>query len=558
MTRVLLAGLASPTSLHGQLVRGQVVEEETARPLSGAFVVLLDDQGERRGAALADSTGRFFIRAPAAGRYTLRMERIGFESIESGSIALSTGEALDYRFVAPVRPVELAGISASGRGRCRASLESGAATSVLWEEARKAISIVEWVRTDRGVPYQALTYERARHLISLELDDQRTVVVSGIGRAPFYSEPAQDLAQAGYTRALPGGLYQYFGVDGPTLLSDEFLATHCFRVSEPGEDDQGLIGLGFEPIPTHHTPDIEGVLWLDRGTAELSHLAFRFTQHLYSVPIPDEPFGGRVEFRRLGNGAWIVDRWWLRMPQTGAGPQRGTDVVESRSGDGARAELLRAHRSGVRIWEAGGAVLFVAEPGTAARGFGMIEGVVFDSSRAAPLAGATVFLVKNRRHTRTASDGSFRIRGLAAGADEIAFIHPFADSLRLGVSPVAVTLRPDSATRADLHIPRGAGCPASGEDIDRGAVAGLVIDAGDGTTLTGVRVTARWRTRSTTRAGLEGPDRAVWALTDETGRFHFCVPVGDIRLTARTADGDAVAELTLRDPRLVQQDLLVR
>jgi hypothetical protein len=50
----------------------------------------------------------------------------------------------------------------------------------------------------------------------------------------------------------------------------------------------------------------------------------------------------------------------------------------------------------------------------------------------------------------------------------------------------------------------------------------------------------------------------VWALTDETGRFHFCVPVGDIRLTARTADGDAVAELTLRDPRLVQQDLLVR
>ena len=73
------------------------------------------------------------------------------------------------------------------------------------------------------------------------------------------------------------------------------------------------MGLSFEPEPRRRLPDVQGVLWLDEGTAELRALEFSYTR----VPegVNDKRIGGTVEFLRLPSGAWIIRRWELRMPR---------------------------------------------------------------------------------------------------------------------------------------------------------------------------------------------------------------------------------------------------
>src|SRR5690606_23537360 len=70
--------LLGGTSLAAQTVRGVLTEEGSARPISGALVLLLDADGRQASGSLTDEQGRYQIRASAAGRYTLRIQRIGF------------------------------------------------------------------------------------------------------------------------------------------------------------------------------------------------------------------------------------------------------------------------------------------------------------------------------------------------------------------------------------------------------------------------------------------------------------------------------------------------
>ena len=73
------------------------------------------------------------------------------------------------------------------------------------------------------------------------------------------------------------------------------------------------MGLAFEPVRDTDQPDIEGTLWLDRETAALQFLEFGYTWAEYQ-----EARGvarGRVEFEGLPNGAWIVRKFWIRMPR---------------------------------------------------------------------------------------------------------------------------------------------------------------------------------------------------------------------------------------------------
>jgi hypothetical protein len=555
---VLVIALISVRPMSAQSIGGIVVQAGTEKPIGGALVVLLDAQGQRRGAVLTDAAGHFYLPAPGAGRYRLRTERIGFRSVTSPALTVAANDRLSRRIEAPIQPIVLDTISAGGSGRCHTPRDVGAATYLLWEEARKALSIAALER-ERGVPYQVLLYERARNLVSVDIQDERTRLHSGYG-TPFRSQSAQDLAAHGFVRNLNGDTYQYFGLDAPTLLSDAFLDTHCFRIREPGPAQKGLIGLGFEPTPANHNPDITGVLWLDRKNAELRYITFHFTRHLRPIPIPTKPFGGRIEFRRLADGAWIVDRWWLRMPQlpstvheAGARTIRPTDTGID--------DIRAAQRAGVRIHEEGGEVRFVAEPGPLSAAFGnaTVHGVVFDSTRDVPLAGATVFLTRTRRSVTTDADGRFRLARVPAGHNEIAFIHPYADSLGLPVTPRPVMLRSGQRTEVDLFIPSASGCPRSASDTTRSAVNGFVYDALTGEPVAHALITARWRSLNTTGRGLNGAPRKKTTRTGVDGRFLLCgFPVGtDLTLTARHGTGEATAEMRLDSPGIAHRDLRV-
>jgi hypothetical protein len=95
------------------------------------------------------------------------------------------------------------------------------------------------------------------------------------------------------------------------LLSEDFASLHCFDVIQHTED-ASPVGLAFRPIKGRRVPEIAGALWLDKASAELRFLEFRFVQLPWDVS--SDQLRGSVEFLRIGRGAWAVGRWWIRMP----------------------------------------------------------------------------------------------------------------------------------------------------------------------------------------------------------------------------------------------------
>lgn len=81
---ILLAvsGVASQ-SLSAQTVQGRVSDMQNGQPISGARVRLIDEAGEGRGATASDRTGRFTLSAPREGVYRVRVEQLGYVTLES-------------------------------------------------------------------------------------------------------------------------------------------------------------------------------------------------------------------------------------------------------------------------------------------------------------------------------------------------------------------------------------------------------------------------------------------------------------------------------------------
>ena len=127
------------------------------------------------------------------------------------------------------------------------------------------------------------------------------------------SLPVQDLMTGGFMRDTEDGRTEYFGPDASILLSNLFLNGHCFRLAER-EGQTGVIGLAFEPVGEKIT-DVEGTLWLDRETAHLRFLEFKYVNA--PTRLTKGVGGGRVDFERMPDGTWIVRRWRIQVPITG-------------------------------------------------------------------------------------------------------------------------------------------------------------------------------------------------------------------------------------------------
>ena len=537
----LALGIAGTGPISAQIIRGQIVDGATQAPIPGAFIVLLDSAGTQRGAVLSGEGGTFILHVPEAGRYRLRAERIGYADMLSGPLRVALGQTVTYRFGITVKAVDLEGLKVTGKGRCRMSRDVGAETSVLWDEVRKALSIAVWGDQERGVPYQTLLWSRMRDLGSLAVSADTVRLTSGYGRTPFVSESARSLGAKGFVRRLADGGFMFYGLDAKTLLSDDFLAGHCFRVEKAGRDQKGLVGLGFEPIHRNGPPDIVGTLWVDQKTAELRYLEFNYDKIPMGGRPPTKPFGGRMGFRRLGNGDWVVQHWWLRMPQAVVVPD----------GPGERLEF--------HIREQGGEIRFIGAAGTSgAEGRSELTGIVYDSTRGIPLARANVFLTDINRATATDLVGHFHFDDLPAGRHEIAFTHPRADSLGLAVSPQAVVVDPNRYTSVTLAVPRDAACPAS---ATTGGVVGFVDGLHSGEAVPDAEVRITWWSAGEAVSSLT-KRVAHTDTTDAQGRYLFCgVPLDtDVEMAAVNGldvDGPIV-KLKLEAPGLVWQELLAR
>jgi hypothetical protein len=507
----------TPAETAGQVVVGKVLDEASLQPIVGAFVTLDTPDGRRHRGVLTNVDGRYVLRAGEPGRYRLSAEMIGYASSPATWVDLAPGETLERVIEVPVQAITLEGIAVSSGARCRVRPGSGPETARLWEETRKALEVTSWAEQAAAVRARGVRYERRLDPGSLRVLESAERGWSGwFAGSPYASLPAEELAEVGYVRKEAGDSLLYYGPDADVLLSDVFLETHCFRVVG-GED--GLVGLAFEPVRRGALPDVRGVLWLDRASAELRKLDYSYTR-LPDIPAPGADLaGGRVEFERLATGVWIIRRWRIRMP-----------VVELRELPGRREAVV------VALQESGGEVRSVLGPDgrpLAESGGATLFGVVTDSATGRPLAGALVDVVAVGRTATTGEEGAFRITELGSGvydveitrrdaaAGEAAAVRRLveldggrATRLAVSVPPPPQPTEPDAAAGAD---------PSRAEPAWRNALLGTVVQEESRQPVSGALVRVVDET---------GTDAAA-VVTDTEGRFRLDHPQRGAEYTLR-------------------------
>lgn len=338
--------LIGASDLCAQAVRGRLLDAGSRDPVAGALIVLLDSDGREIGSTVTSARGTYHVRAPGAGVFRLRAERIGFENSLSDTITLLAGQTVSREITASSSAVVLPALAVESDTECRVRPEEGYATYVLWEEARKALQITEG--TSAAYRFDAEMYQKHVNLWGQPLDEGEVQFVSYAGRHPFRSVSMDELEEQGYARESAEGTY-FYGPDAEVLLSDQFLDSHCFRY-RTGKDGL-IVGLAFEPIREESDRvDVEGVLWLDRESSLLRTLEFRYTgveapAHLGTGPGPY----GEVVFDQLPGGGWIIREWWIRTP-TGS-RERGVQRYVTYAQQGGRVnhtERLGASPSDMR------------------------------------------------------------------------------------------------------------------------------------------------------------------------------------------------------------------
>ena len=66
-----------------------MLEEGGGGPVAGAMVRLVNDGGLTGSGWLTAADGRFRLEAPAGGTYEIRVERIGFATVDIGGITVA-------------------------------------------------------------------------------------------------------------------------------------------------------------------------------------------------------------------------------------------------------------------------------------------------------------------------------------------------------------------------------------------------------------------------------------------------------------------------------------
>ncbi|MBM4189017.1 MAG: hypothetical protein FJ206_17090 [Gemmatimonadetes bacterium] len=403
-TLLLWCALAPPAT--AQLVRVRATEEETRRPVVGAIVRLVDSAGRSVAQGLTTESGRVQLTAGRPGRFRIRADRIGHAGLWSDPFDLA--DTLTIELVMPLERVVLPEIAVRGSSSCVVRAD-GAQTAALWEEIRKALAAGQITASSQSVELSVRRYRKFR-ATSGQLKADSTLRQHRTRASPFVSPPPEALAAEGYIRELAGGSFQFHAPDLPTLLSAGFLETHCFELAKPSGDAPGLVGLGFRPTREVKRPDIRGTLWVDRASSELRFLEFVFERVPDAVDVPG--IGGRIDFNRLANGAWIVADWYIRTPD------RVMVERQQRSRLTRRDSLAGYIDEGGTARPVGDPTLALGEPAARVQAgpavAGDLRGRVVGPDRV-PVPGAEVAVAETDTVLTTNAQGRFEIRDLPAG-----------------------------------------------------------------------------------------------------------------------------------------------
>jgi hypothetical protein len=562
--RVVVVALLLPIALPAQVVRGVVRDSASGQPAAGVLVALVQRASGERRTVLTDEEGRFAVAASGAGSYALETKRIGVRPTLWPEFTLGVGEARDVSLtVAPVVAV-LDAVRVTGRSYCGQRVAEGAETATLWEEVRAALTATRLTREGRSFPVTIVRFKRTLDPATFEVRAEERREESGTTSNPFVSAPHASLSAHGYVINDDSGEFlEYRAPDVDALLSDSFIRDHCFRAVLGSNAQTELIGLSFEPTSARKVPDIAGVLWIDAQTRQLRRLEYRYTRAPLEV---SGPFPlSYIEYARMASGAWIVQRWAIRMPRVArAGPGEGPGNPFA-SGP-PRIRL-------VAVVEEGGEALIGTRQ--TSRETYAVEGAVFDSSTGRPLAGARVSLRGTPFNATADAAGRFRMQLPDTGSYMLVFEHPRLDSLGFEVPSRTVHVA-GRLTTADVAVPplaivRSALCPSSRGAERTGIIHGIVRNP-TGVAMSWETIKYRWAQYTLAPTSAQAPSPAVTGVpvirsapgasfvADSRGRYLICdVPPGRYRLTLESEAGDvAESDVLIGAGELVLRDMTLR
>ncbi len=530
--RLAVLGLLVAAPLGAQTVTVRATDSTTSRAIPGALVSLRHASGAVVARLLADESGRALLTAPAAGRYLIRVDAIGFSGITSEPLLIADGEAIALAVTLAPKPLSLAEITvaADRPAVCHLDAEEGSATSRLWDEARKAVTSTTLTRAAGPLVLELSTWDRRLDGRSRVVQESRATRRSSSAR-PFVAADPEDLHQNGWVQDRPTGR-TFFGPDADLLLSEQFLDDHCFRAVAPGG---GFIGLDFEPRRDRRQSDIRGRLRLDQTSLDLVGLEFQYTG--LELPAGADSVGGSIAFARLPSGGWFIRHWRIRVP------------ILAR-----RPTLVGARESLEGYQDVGGEATVVTSGAGVTPGLGagaratVVTGTVVDFLTEKPLKGARVTLGGVQVDTTDVA-GRFRIEAAGLGQYVLIVEHPILDAFAQGPVRVGITLRRGVTDTAAVPMPSAeqvarSVCRADPERPASPVVAGVVLDSLTGRPLPQARVTAIVEGSSVVRADhlpdrrhhriLAGSNRLEWAIDlDARGAFRICGVPGDRAITIR-------------------------
>ncbi|MGH2372206.1 MAG: carboxypeptidase-like regulatory domain-containing protein [bacterium] len=486
--------------LHAQSVEIVLREDSTRVPIAGAIVRLIGE-GAPIIQSLSNDAGRVNLRAARAGVYRIRIDRIGRSPVHLGPVTLDSGQTLRQDVLLSAPRVVLPTLSVRVRNRCSARRHSDAFAQAVWEEIHKALTASIISHSESRTRLQVREFVREVHLSGEMIRSWVTAVRHGYGQ-PFVSLPPSRLLRHGFVREEADSL-SFAAPDAVLLLSTEFASSHCFY---PVVGDGDLVGLVFEPVPDRDVPDIRGTLWVDRVSSELRYLQFSYTD----LPeyLQGSDLGGRVEFRLLPGGRWIVSYWHIRMPRL------QSRFANQLSGS-AKVRTVNGY------WERGGTAV-VAPVGQADVFRAVVAGLVFDSTLGRGLAGAAIRLEGIADSTVTDEDGRFRFDVRVSGPQVVTARHPKLELLGEPPNRRIVLSVGDTAT-VEFGVPgtvtfAKALCGAS---QGRSGIVGLAMDE-QGRAREGLTVVSSWFASSTDFT-VEGTNvRSIADASDRGGLFALC------------------------------------
>jgi hypothetical protein len=489
----------------GQRVTGTVTDGVTGEPVGLAVVALVDSAGTVLQHVLTSTGGAFIINVTGSGPFRLRVDRIGYQPVDSAPFRVEPGTEHFFPLRIDARPIAIAAIRASGEQTCAINASAGEVLRV-WTETRKALIAAAAAERQRVFLFSGYVYTRRVDTDGL-IRSQTDRPFTNTWRQPFTGRPAGDLIGSGYVRTDEGGI-TYYAPSADVLLSREFEEVNCFSLRR-SRDQPGLIGVSFEPNRRYRLPAVAGTAWLDARTLHLQLVEFSYV-NVASIPFAEHA-SGRVEFRMLPNGGWLINRWSIRMPSA---------VQQTRAGNiGASSISVFTEQGGeVHGAVAGGQRYTIGATGT-------IAGSLVDSTTARPLADAVVTLGSVTLTDRTDEDGRFRIIDVPHGRYAVRFDHPRLDSLpAYHTPPLVVDVRATDTTVVELAIPPLARSELAecGTRRGRTAVYGMIRDAVTLEPLSEARLTLAWDSVIVNAAAIGSARRGRDIRTGSDGRYFTC------------------------------------